>query len=191
MTANDFLNPMPPSMPFESLRYPIGRFASSKTISPEQRQQYIAEIERLPQEVIEAVEKLANSQLDTPYREGGWTIRQVVHHIPDSHINAYVRFKWTLTEEQPTIKPYFEDRWAELSDAKNTPVNISLNLLEALHQRWVVLLKDISESGWAKKFTHPDSSKETRLDTALATYAWHGKHHLAHIQSLKTRMGWQ
>lgn len=178
-------------MTLDSLRYPIGKFSFPDTISPEQRQQYIAEIEQLPQAMRKAVEYLSNAQLDTPYRQGGWTIRQVVHHIPDSHINSYVRFKWVLTEDRPAIKPYFEDRWAELPDSKHTPVTVSLQLLKALHQRWVVLLKSLQDEDWAKAFIHPDNNKVIRLDTALAMYAWHGKHHLAHIQNLKEKMGWR
>lgn len=174
----------------EAIRYPIGTFSAPNTISPEQRQHHITEIEQLPQNMQKAVEALSDNQLDTPYREGGWTIRQVVHHVPDSHINSYIRFKWTLTEDSPTIKPYFEDRWAELPDTQHTPIEVSLRLLQALHQRWVVLLKSLREEDWPKVFIHLDTHKRIRLDTALAMYAWHGKHHLAHIQNLKEKMGW-
>lgn len=174
----------------EAIRYPIGRFSAPETISPEQRQQYITAIAQLPQTLRKAVENLSDTQLDTPYREGGWTVRQLVHHIPDSHINSYVRFKWTLTEDRPTIKPYFEDRWAELPDTKHTPIEVSLRLLEALHQRWVVLLESLQEQDWQKAFIHPETHKTIRLDTALAMYAWHGKHHVAHIQNLKDGMRW-
>ncbi len=177
-------------MQLETLRYPIGKFSPPQQISPEERQHHIAEIESLPQKMRQAVENLSDAQLDTPYREGGWTIRQVVHHVPDSHLNGYIRFKWTLTEEQPTIKLYYEDRWATLSDAQDTPPEVSLRLLEALHQRWVILLKNMQEEDWAKTFMHPEQGRLVRLDTALALYAWHGKHHLAHIQSLKDRRGW-
>lgn len=174
----------------EAIRYPIGKFSAPETISPEQRQQYITEIAQLPQTLRKAVEKLSDPQLDTPYREDGWTVRQLIHHVPDSHINSYVRFKWTLTEDRPTIKAYFEDHWAELPDTKHTPVEVSLRLLEALHQRWVILLKNLHDEDWIKAFIHPETHKTIRLDTALAMYAWHGKHHVAHIQNLKDKMGW-
>lgn len=174
----------------ETLRYPIGKFSAPSDITPAQREEYIAGIEKLPQDLRQAVASLSEEQLDTPYREGGWTLRQVVHHIPDSHINSYVRYKWTLTEDNPTIKAYYEDRWAELPDTQYAPVALSLDLLKAVHQRWVVLLRHMQEDDWAKSFVHPGGQRTIRLDTALAMYVWHGKHHLAHIESLKQRKGW-
>ncbi len=174
----------------ETLRYPIGKFSAPSEVTPAQREEYIAEIKKLPQDLRRSVASLNEEQLDTPYREGGWTLRQVVHHVPDSHINSYVRYKWTLTEDNPTIKAYYEDRWAELPDTQYAPIALSLDLLEAIHQRWVILLRHMQEADWAKSFVHPDGQRAIRLDTALATYVWHGKHHLAHIESLKQSKGW-
>jgi hypothetical protein len=136
-----------------------------------------------------AVEGLSQQQLDTPYRDGGWTVRQVVHHVPDSHMNAYIRFKLALTEEEPTIKPYAEDRWAGLADTKSTPVEVSLVMLDALHQRWVELLKSLTPSDWKRQFRHPERGVVS-LEMNLAMYAWHGKHHVAHVTELRHRMGW-
>lgn len=172
------------------LRYPIGKFTPPATISAADRNKYIAEIAKLPLAMKTVVEPLSEEQLDTPYREGGWTVRQLVHHMPDSHLNSYIRFKWALTENQPVIKAYHEDRWAELPDTQHTPVAISLQLLEALHQRWVILLKNLKEEDWEKFFVHPETRKNIRLDTAVAMYAWHGNHHLAHINHLRERMQW-
>ena len=137
----------------------------------------------------DAVEGLSSEQLDTPYRPGGWTVRQVVHHVPDSHMNSYVRFKLALTEDEPTIKPYEQERWAELADARNEPVETSLVLLESLHRRWVSLLKSLKAAELARTFRHPELGVMT-LDRNLALYAWHGKHHVAHIKSLRARNGW-
>jgi hypothetical protein len=125
----------------------------------------------------------------TPYRPGGWTVRQVVHHLPDSHLNSYVRFKLALTEEGPTIKPYYEDRWAELEDARHAPLNISLTLLESLHRRWVMLLRSLAEKDFARTFLHPELGVMS-LEKNLSLYAWHGRHHVAHIMSLRERSGW-
>jgi len=170
-------------------RYPIGRFSLQGDISPEQVNRFIDEIEQAPKRLREAVAGLNDSQLDTPYREGGWTVRQVVHHLPDSHLNAYVRHRLTLTEDSPTIKPYKEDRWAELSDARTGVPELSLLLLESLHRRWVVLLRSLKPEDLARTYTHPESGL-VRLDRNLGLYAWHGKHHVAHITSLRERMGW-
>ena len=134
---------------------------------------------------------LTEAQFDTPYREGGWTIRQVVHHLPDSHLNAYLRFKLALTEDNPTIKPYDGARWAELPDTAGTAVGVSLVLLESLHRRWVVLLKAMTEPDWSRTYFHPDQNKSLALGNVLAMYAWHGKHHLAHVNGLRDRMGWR
>ena len=132
---------------------------------------------------------LNDAQLDTPYREGGWTVRQVVHHVPDSHMNAYVRWKLALTEDQPTIKPYEEARWAELADTKSTPIDVSLALLDSLHDRWVRLLRSVKDSDFARTFRHPDHGVRT-LDWMLLLYQWHGKHHTAHITQLRKQRGW-
>ena len=146
-------------------------------------------IDTLPSQLRMEVENLSEQQLDTPYRFGGWTIRQVVHHIPDSHINSYVRFKLALTENNPTIKTYEEHLWAELKDSLETPINISLTLLEALHSRWVILLRSLTDEQFEKTFQHPEWGNIT-LSKTLALYAWHSKHHLAHITELKKKMGW-
>jgi len=169
-------------------RFPIGEFDKDFEITPELRDSRIAVITDLPARLREAVAGLDDRQLDTPYREGGWTVRQVVHHVPDSHANALIRFKLALTEDTPTIRPYMEDRWADLGDAK-LPVDVSLNLLEAIHERWVALLHSMSFSDYQKEFIHPESGQWT-LDGALAMYAWHSEHHTAHITSLRDRMGW-
>lgn len=169
-------------------RYPVGKFDRPATVSPADRVGMIAEIDRLPAALRSATAGLSDSQLDTPYREGGWTLRQVVHHAPDSHLNAYCRFKLALTEEEPTIKTYDEARWAELSDSR-APIDMSLTLLESLHQRWIILLRAIPDADWSKSFKHPEWGN-IRLDTTLALYAWHGRHHLAHVTELKRQKGW-
>ena len=172
------------------LRYPIGKFDMHAPVSPAQREEAIAQIERLPQEVRMAVEGLTDQQLDTPYRTGGWTIRQVVHHLPDSHMNSYIRFKLALTEEAPPIKPYNEAAWAELPEARSAPIDASLALLDALHRRWVLMLRAMSDTEWQRTFRHPEITGLIRLDTTVALYAWHGRHHLAHILGTKQRNGW-
>ena len=170
-------------------RFPIGKFHYEGTPSPEQRQKFIADIEKTPAAIRAAVQDLSPQQLDTPYREGGWTVRQVVHHVPDSHMNAYVRFKLALTEIEPTIKPYAEDRWAELDDSRCTPIEISLILLESCHLRWVRLLCSLKEEDWKRTFRHPELGV-VALEKNLALYSWHGKHHTAHITELRKTMGW-
>ena len=165
------------------LQYPIGQFTWPDTTTAEQRQTWIREIARTPQELRAAVAALTPEQIDTSYRPGGWTARQVAHHVPDSHMNAFIRFKLGLTENQPTIKPYDEARWAQLADAA-LPVEPSLDLLEALHLRWVGLLESMSERDFQRTFVHPESGA-WRLDQYLAQYAWHGRHHVAHIRSIK------
>lgn len=167
------------------LRFPIGKFDYTEP----NRQDWLAQISTLPHEMRAAVRGLTDSQLDTPYREGGWTVRQVVHHVADSHINSYIRFRLAVTEDDPVIKPYEEQLWAELADAKHDPVEISLTLLDVLHQRWVRMLSSLSEDQWQRAFVHPVSG-HTPLDKALGLYAWHGRHHVAHITSLRGRMGW-
>lgn len=171
----------------EDLRFPIGRFRAPTEISTEDRTRFIEEIAATPEHLRRAVAGLSDEQLDTPYRPEGWTVRQLVHHIPDSHLNAYIRFKLALTEDEPTIKPYLEDRWARLADTQTTPVEVSLELLELLHVRWVNLLNTLSDEDFARKFRHPENGLMT-LSGTLALYAWHGKHHVAHITSLRERI---
>ncbi len=170
-------------------RFPIGKFHYEGSPSEEQRRTFIAQIERTPAEMRAAVAGLSAQQLDIPYRDGGWTVRQVVHHIPDSHMNAYVRFKLALTEDEPTIKPYAEDRWAKLGDTESTPIEVSLALLENLHDRWVRLLGSLGPEDWKRTFKHPDLGLMS-LDKNLALYAWHGRHHTAHITELRKKMNW-
>ncbi|HJR33742.1 MAG TPA: bacillithiol transferase BstA [Gemmatimonadales bacterium] len=173
------------------LSYPIGTFSLTEvTVAPDQRAGLITAIAELPAQLRSAVQGLSEAQFDTPYRPGGWTVRQVVHHVPDSHLNAYVRFKLALTEENPAIKPYEEARWAELPDTAGTQIGVSLVLLEALHRRWVVLLRSMTDEQWSRTYFHPDHQTSLRLDAILAMYAWHGKHHTAHITRLRERMGW-
>ena len=161
-------------------RYPIGTFSWNGPNSREQRVRLIEDIAATPERMRKAVEGMKEQQLNTPYREGGWTVRQVVHHVPDSHMNSYIRFKLALTEHEPTIKPYDEAAWAELIDAKNAPIETSLQLLEALHRRWVMLLRSLSDEDVKKQFTHPELGLVS-IDKYIALYAWHGKHHVAHI----------
>jgi uncharacterized damage-inducible protein DinB len=170
------------------LRYPVGQFVLPDSTAPRERVGWIKEIARAPHDLRAAVSNLSKEQLDTPYRPGGWTVRQVAHHVPDSHLNAYVRFKLALTEDQPTIKPYDEARWATLADTA-LPVEASLNLLEALHLRWVHLLESMSDQDFQRRFVHPESGP-WRLDQYLSQYAWHGRHHIAHITELRGRMSW-
>lgn len=174
------------------LSYPIGRFAPvAGETTAEQRAAWITEIAELPAAFRGVVQGLTDAQLDTPYRPGGWTVRQVVHHVPDSHLNAYIRFKLALTEDNPTIKPYEEALWAELPDTKGTLIGVSLVMLEALHRRWVTLLRSMSQEQWGRTFFHPEQKKSLRLDGVLAMYAWHGKHHTAHITGVRDRSGWK
>jgi len=172
------------------LRYPIGPFEEPAEIGPVDRWRYIREIERLPSAMRQAVAGLSEEQLDTPYRPGGWTLRQVAHHVPDSHMNSYVRMRLALTEDEPTIRPYFEDLWARLPDASLAPVGLSLDLLEALHGRWAFLLREIEPEQWLRKFRHPERGTVT-LQGNLALYAWHGRHHTAQITTLRARKGWR
>jgi uncharacterized damage-inducible protein DinB len=171
------------------LRYPIGKFDSSREVSAEVLEQSLQQLEALPGLLRQAVQGLSDSQLNTPYRTGGWTVRQVVHHIADSHLNSYTRFKLALTEDTPTIKPYQEQLWAELPDSRQEPVEVSLTLLEALHHRWLVVLRSLSVPDWQRSFLHPESGK-IPLAKAAALYAWHGRHHLAHITNLRELRKW-
>lgn len=171
------------------LRYPIGEFKADAAIGERRRRHNIQSLAEFPGRLREAVYGLSPDQLDTPYRPGGWTIRQVVHHLADSHMNSYIRMKLALTEEQPTVKPYDEKRWAELEDARAAPLELSLGLLEALHKRWVMFLQSLQPGDFGRAFHHPDSGVMS-LDIALQYYEWHGRHHIAHITSLRQRMGW-
>ncbi len=171
------------------LSYPIGRFSFPQSSTAEQRQQWIRDIAAAPALLDAAVSGLNQAQLDTPYRPGGWTVRQVVHHVPESHMNSYIRFKLALTEDVPVIKPYDEALWAKLPDIATAPIGTSLSLLTALHQRWLALLEGMSDADFTRAFRHPELGI-VRLDQNLALYAWHGKHHTAHITSLRERMGW-
>jgi uncharacterized damage-inducible protein DinB len=171
------------------LRYPIGQFDLTTELNDERRLAWINDIAQAPARLRSAVDGLGPDELATPYRPGGWSVRQVVHHLPDSHLNAYTRVKLALTEDTPTIKPYFEERWAELEDARNAPVEVSLSLLEALHRRWVLLLSSLTPADWGKKFRHPDLGV-LNLGQSLGLYAWHGRHHVAQITRLRERMGW-
>lgn len=174
----------------DALRYPIGKFTAKEMYSAEEIQTVISRIHSLPAKFEKAVMNLDQMQLETPYREGGWTVRQVIHHVPESHLNAYIRFKWTLTEETPTIKAYDEKAWAQTPEINSDP-EISINLLKALHLKWVVLLKSLDPNDLQRQYFHPESQKLNRLDNVMAMYAWHGEHHLAQITSLKDRMGWR
>lgn len=173
------------------LRYPIGRFERPAEITVADRAGYIEAVAAAPAALREAVRGLDDAQLDTPYRPDGWTVRQVVHHVPDSHLNAYVRFKLALTELEPTIKPYDEAKWAELPDGRSPLVAESLALLDALHARWVYLLRAMTPADFARTVVHPEHrGNPMTLDTMLALYAWHGQHHVAHVTALRERMGW-
>ncbi|HWN17341.1 MAG TPA: bacillithiol transferase BstA [Gemmatimonadales bacterium] len=174
----------------DDLRYPIGPFRYTGNGSPAQRDQWLSEIAAAPANLRAAVAGLSPLQLDTPYRPEGWTVRQVVHHLPDSHLNAYTRIKLALTEEEPTIKPYEEARWAELPDARTGPVEPSLALLDFLHQRWLLLLRNLGPADFARRYRHPEHGRMFELGEVLALYAWHGRHHVAHITSLRRRMAW-
>jgi len=167
------------------IRYPIGEFVAPETISLNEINHYIDQLAVLPSELIAQTLHLSENQLDTPYRADGWTVRQVVHHLCDSHMNAYCRFKMAYTEELPEIRPYREERWAELEDGKYGPLKISLSLLEALHFRWVAFLKSIKFEDFQKAYYHPEKKRLVKLDEALASYAWHSKHHLAHIRGVR------
>ncbi len=173
----------------EDLRYPIGKFRFEGPLSEAQKSQFVDDIAQAPGHLRNAVKGLSAAQLDTPYRPEGWTVRQVAHHVPDSHLNAYTRFKLALTEDEPTIKPYAEDRWAKLGDVAATPVEVSLALLESLHDRWVRLLRSLKPEEWKRSFRHPELGTVS-LEKNLALYAWHGKHHVAHVTRLRDRMKW-
>jgi hypothetical protein len=177
------------------LKYPIGKFAWNRggaglLASEAERREWLDEIDETPTRLRAAVAGLTDVQLDTPYRPGGWTVRQVVHHLADSHLNAYIRFRLALTENEPTIKPYDQELWAQLSDARTAPAELSLLLLEGMHQRWVMLLRSLEPADFARALKHPEMGHVT-LEKYLAMYAWHGKHHVAHITGLRARSGWK
>ena len=172
----------------DDLRFPIGQYVRPAALDGAQRRAAIEHIRGTPAALRRAVEGLDDPQLDTPYRPGGWTVRQVTHHVPDSHLNAYIRCKWALTETTPTIKAYDEAAWARLPDSR-LPVGVSLGLLDAVHERWLVLLESLTDAQWTLTFVHPESGP-TRLDQLAALYSWHGRHHTAHITQLRQRMGW-
>ena len=171
------------------LSYPIGKFQWPQTVTPAMRPGLIAEIAAAPEHLREAVRGLNDDQLDTPYRPEGWTVRQVVHHVADSHMHSNIRMRFALSADEPTITPYPEDVWAKFPDARNLPVDVSLALLDNLHHRWVTLLKSLSDADFARTFRHPEIGL-VRLDMNLALYAWHGRHHTAHITRLRDRMSW-
>jgi uncharacterized damage-inducible protein DinB len=173
----------------QDLRFPVGKFHYDPAANAGQQQVFLEEVAQTPAKLRAAVAGLDDTQFDTPYRPGGWTVRQVVHHVPDSHLNSYVRFKLALTEDEPTIKTYAEDRWAELPDNQATPVEVSLALLESLHDRWIRLLRSLTPEQWKRTFRHPELGPMT-LEKTLALYAWHGRHHVAHITELRKRMSW-
>jgi hypothetical protein len=173
----------------DSLRFPIGEFHIEGEITDATRRDWIEQLAAAAEQYRAAVKDLTPEQLDTPYRPGGWTVRQVVHHLPDSHMNSYVRYRLALTEDEPEIKPYMEDRWAELPDARTGPIEPSLELLAALHERWTQLLRSLTAEQWKRRFRHPERGVVS-LDWNLGLYAWHCRHHLAHIAGLRERKGW-
>ena len=173
------------------LRYPIGRFTfPNDPAGPQQVAGWVEDVARTPDALRAAVRGLDEKRLATPYRPGGWTVRQVVHHVADSHMNAYTRFKLALTEDRPTIKPYDEAAWADLDDSRTVPIAVSLDLLEAVHVRWLAVLRAMRPEQMERGFVHPEHGRFMRLDAALGLYAWHGKHHVAHITALREREGW-
>lgn len=189
MTENTHQNATPREDELEGLRFPIGRFSPRDTLTAEDRERLWDELAAAPAALRAAVDGLDEAQLDTPYRPGGWTVRQVVHHVPDSHLNSYMRFKLTVTEDVPTIRTYLEAAWGGLEDARHAPVDVSLALLDALHARWVPWLRSLSDDDYHRRLDHPEWG-EMDLDVLLQLYAWHGAHHVAHIASLRDRMGW-
>lgn len=171
------------------LKYPIGKY-TEQPFSEQQLQEWLLDIEYLPMHIENALTNLDAHQLDTPYREDGWTVKQVVHHVADSHMNAYIRFKLGLSEDNPVIKPYNQDAWAQMPDTMNLPVNLSVTLLHALHRRWMEILKNIAGEQWNRTVLHPEYQKQMTLWYLLGMYAWHSRHHVAHITRLRERMGW-
>ncbi|WP_430408523.1 YfiT family bacillithiol transferase [Kordia sp.] len=178
-------------MDLEKLKYPIGKTQIPKHITTEHISEWIAVLENFPEKLKTLVVHLSSTQLDTRYRPEGWTIRQVIHHLSDSHHNSYTRFKWTLTEDKPVIKAYYENRWAELFDSKNAPIQLSLDTLTALHAKWVYFLKGLNDDDLNQIFIHPDGNEEVSLKENIGIYAWHCNHHYAHIEQLMIRKGWK
>lgn len=174
----------------DALRFPIGKFSYKGPYLRQQRIESIQQIAAAGGQLRAAVDGLSEEQLDTPYRPEGWTVRQAVHHLADSHINSYVRFRLALTEDTPTIRPYFEDRWARLDDALHAPAELSLTLIDALHERWALLLRSLDDGHFQLTYFHPEAARAISLDEAVGTYAWHGKHHIAQITTLREREGW-
>ena len=171
-------------------RYPIGPFERRDSLTADERRKAIESIAAVPQKMRDAVRGLSDKQLDTPYRDGGWTLRQVVHHVPESHMNAYIRLKLALTEDNPTIKPYDEAGWAKLPDSYETPIETSLTLLDSLHKRWDTLMRRMSADDFRRTFRHPEHPGDLSIDWLVAMYSWHGRHHVAHITSKREQMGW-
>jgi hypothetical protein len=172
----------------EELKYPVGVYQLPQSITPAERRSWMDEIASTPLELRAAVRGLSEAQLDTPYRPGGWTVRQVVHHVPDSHMNCFLRMKFALAEDRPTIKPYDEAQWALLPDTK-ADIEMSLRLMDSLHERWMFLLENLTETQWKRTFLHPELGARD-LEQTASLYAWHGRHHVAHITRLRERMGW-
>lgn len=172
-------------MEIEKLKYPIGLFQLPKKVTDELYESWIKDLSTFPEKIKKEVYGLTDEQLDTPYRPGGWTIRQVVHHCADSHMNSFIRLKLALTEEQPTIKPYFEERWAELTDSKKICVAPSLKIIEGIHQRWTILIRSLTDKEKTRTFIHPEHGRVFQLDEVIGFYAWHSEHHLAHIRIAK------
>ena len=174
----------------EKLRYPIGKYSIPDTISSQQIKEWITVLDELPQQFEELVRPLTETQLETPYRPEGWTVRQLIHHVSDSHHNSYIRFKWALTEENPVIKAYNEKAWANLFDTKGAPIEMSLLHLKAVHTKLVYLLKGLTKEQLKRTFMHPENNQTISLEANIGQYAWHGSHHLAHIKNLIERKGW-
>lgn len=176
-------------MPEFTVQYPVGRFVLPPAITPDMRAAAIDEIAALPGALSSALAGLTDAQIETPYRDGGWTVREVVHHVADSHMHAYLRTKFALTEEMPTIRPYDEGAWATLPDVAIVPISVSESLLHGIHTRWTACLRGLDDAGFARQFVHPELGPQ-RIDLALLRYAWHGRHHVAHVTGLRERMGW-
>lgn len=174
----------------QNFSYPIGLYDYQGLHTPSQRAELIAQIQSLPQRIRAAASDLTTEQLDTPYRPGGWTVRQLLHHVPDSHANGYIRTKLALTEDTPTIKPYEEQHWAELPDTNQLPIESALSLLDALHTKWVAVWQLMTDEQFARCYFHPANQQRVSLDEQLGLYAWHGNHHLAHLTALRKRLGW-
>lgn len=170
-------------------RYPVGKFAPKDRLTPDERAVLIRQIEEMPECLVQALAGLSEGQLNTPYRDGGWTVRQVVHHLADSHINAYIRFRLAVTEDNPTVKPYNEKRWSELVDSRTAPIDLSLSIIEGLHTRWVMMLESFTQADFERRVQHPENGPMD-VDRLLQLYAWHGRHHVAHITELRKKSGW-